>query len=136
MNRQEYYDLLVQKSQSGAFPSRNESSCLYLSPEGKQCAVGVLIPKEEFHNFSIERLGQGIDDLLVWKPELKQYLPTDMRTDELKSVQHIHDQTAWDSKSDGLLWNHQMFVQRLNKSMVFGYVDQVEVSESEVESCG
>ncbi len=49
MTKQEYYDLLMRSAGDGTFPSVDaEGTCLYRGPNGKKCAIGVLIPDEKY----------------------------------------------------------------------------------------
>lgn len=48
MTKQEYYDLLAVSILNGTFPSVSDGRCRYYGPDGRHCAVGLLIPPERY----------------------------------------------------------------------------------------
>lgn len=116
MNRQEAFDLLVQKSKDGMFPSQNPETkqCLYRGPNGRCCGVGVLIPDnvyrkhfDEGNNCSIEDLWAEIGD--------KSWVPEDMTLEDLCRLQSIHDNMA---STEGV-WLHDRFIASLRQMNYF-----------------
>ncbi len=83
----------------------NQGMCMYRTPDGNKCAVGCLIPDEEY-NTDME--GVGVQTLVM-----EHSLPTlnGASTELLADLQSIHDTFQyWDE--DGLAW---VGVQRLDQ---------------------
>jgi hypothetical protein len=124
MNKADYYNLLVQTSAEGRFPSIKidglNSSCMYRSPEGLRCAVGLIIPDEKYKKeyeqtnvlSLVDRFGLMLD------------LPEGLTLTDLSAIQKTHDSMAlqWDEKSDSYSakpWDHAHFVRQLNELQCF-----------------
>ena len=123
MTKQEYYDLLVLSSVDGTFPSWGWGSigCLYRSPNGTKCAIGVLIPYEEYEL----RMEGGACRLFYEFPQLHKYIPIGMTVMDLKTVQRIHD----GFKSTYGKWKASRFVEALNIISFFNDVKKVTMSD-------
>lgn len=113
MTKQEYFGLLVETSRAGGFPSAvpdDESEggafCLYRGPDGRRCAVGLLIPDDRYTP-RMEDLGAG--QLLQEFPALGAAVPAGLTGPDLEAVQAVHDAFA----RDGGPWPHDRFVARL-----------------------
>lgn len=54
MTKRDYYDLLVRSATDGTFPAVRRlpdgrvTTCMYRTPDGRRCAVGLLIPPERY----------------------------------------------------------------------------------------
>jgi hypothetical protein len=48
MTKQEYYDLLMDSADNGTFPSADGVCCQYRGPDGKKCAIGLLIADYDY----------------------------------------------------------------------------------------
>jgi len=126
MTRQDYYNLLVETSRTGGFPSidRKKASpwspsgqCLYRGPDGKKCAAGLLIP-DELYNPKME----GAVASTTLTPDL---LPEHMTMYDIDRIQAIHDNS---SVSDE--WNHKAFVQKLNNNSSFSSLTDLVDTET------
>lgn len=112
MTKQEYYDLLIQCSEDGTFPSSYLGECLYRG-EGKQkCAVGILIPDDKYDpRIEGQGLDQDIFDLCDVPEGLTMY--------DLQSIQESHDTCD--------LVNFQInFIHKINKLPCFKEVTKID----------
>lgn len=118
MTKKEYYDLLVETSAAGGFPSVEADSghCKYRGPNGKKCAVGLLIP-DELYDPRMDNPGGASDVLTVATryPKVAAVFPDGMTASDLKSVQEVHDSISYG-------WAHGVFVERLNALPCFADV--------------
>jgi len=125
MTVKEYYNLLVETSASGGFPALAKSypiqlKCAYRGKDGKRCAIGVLIPDEEyeasFENKTFSYL-LSVGDLKgdsSWIPTKNEIRLTPY---ELSDVQYIHDEFAF--SFEGSCWDHSKFIEMLDKLEIF-----------------
>jgi hypothetical protein len=122
VTKREYFDLLVKTSREVGFPSTHYSNaqegwvCDYRSPDGRKCAVGLIIPDEDYRpDFE----GRGASFIVT--DFLPGILPEGMRPDELYVVQGIHDMTArvCRVRAGGAAWDHELFVSRLASTPFF-----------------
>ena len=111
MTKNEYKDLLIKTSEAGHFPAmgrvNNGVTCMYLTPEGRKCAIGILLP--DGHDAQKARVSAAFlfDDY----PDLKQFIPDGMTVYDLVRVQLLHDDIAlWREK-----WDHNGFVNRIQE---------------------
>jgi hypothetical protein len=127
MTRREYYDLLVRTSLEGGFPSVDltqigpgNNGCSYRTPDGKRCAVGVLIPDW--------RYGPGMEGKLagdlINEFSLEDIIPDGMDVGQLHQVQNVHDTLAYevDDTTNRYVprkWDHGRFVADLNELHFF-----------------
>lgn len=118
MTNQEYYNLLIEKTNSGMLPALSEDtgSCVYWNKEtDKKCAVGLLIPKNKyrktFEGLCYEDLPSEI---------ITSIIPSGLVRYDLERIQSIHDRNA------RLLRFKTIFVQELNKLKCFQDVKKVE----------
>lgn len=111
-SRQEWLDLIIKTSLEGGFPSveydgcANPGRCVYLSPTGRMCVIGLLIDREKYSS-SLE--GNLRNKVLEVLPEWAQQLGRHV----LSSVQACHD-----SRARGP-WDHKAFVENLRNLNVF-----------------
>ena len=102
MNQQQIFDVVVhhainQHSKAMAHSGR----CKYLAEDGKQCFVGVLIPRDTYHP---DMESKGVRFLTRKFPKvIPLVLPTDMEFNRaisfMEQLQQIHDSTQvifWD----------------------------------------
>lgn len=104
MTKLEHRDLLVKLSAEGKFPcyDTEQCYCMYRHPEkGTGCAVGVLIPDEEYET---EMECGSSDDLFRDFPKLLRHIPEGVSRGQLRDIQRIHDSMTKE-------WNHERFVQ-------------------------
>ncbi len=97
--KREYLDLLLKSADDGTFPSTSGSfdACLYRGPNGKKCAIGILIPDDkydpEFENAStssvIAAAGIVVDGL---------------KNMDFYDIQRTHDNLAYRK-----IWNAEGF---------------------------
>ena len=87
MTAQEVFDKIVAHLRAQAAKSVQGFSCKYRGPNGTKCAVGCLIPDEQYRP---EMEGIMVDDLISrgWLPE---YLIPHQKL--LCDMQRVHDQT-------------------------------------------
>lgn len=86
MTAQEYYELLVNAVYDGVMPSDEKNECLYRGPEGKKCAIGLLIPDEDYSpSFEL----QAVDELP--QPLLDAITPEGLSIQDLVKIQYAHD---------------------------------------------
>lgn len=88
MNKQYAIDTIKREFRGKAVDLQDTTQCLYLTDDGKKCAIGCFIP--ENHPASSPNLRLGIGDVLYDMPELWKYMPSD-DIDDLIWLQHIHD---------------------------------------------
>ena len=109
MTKDEYKDLLIKTSEAGHFPAmgrvNNGVTCMYLTPEGRKCAIGILLP--DGHDAQKARVSAAFlfDDY----PDLKQFIPEGMMVRDLLNIQQVHDHVALMRKE----WDHNEFVNRI-----------------------
>jgi hypothetical protein len=112
LTKHQYYDLLVQTSASGGFPSIERRVCRYRGNDGRRCAVGLIIPDDEYKQ---EWEGLGLEAGVDSDTEEELYccvsnhLPVGLSLDNLADVQNAHDTQAFEPE-----WNHGKFVKKLN----------------------
>lgn len=92
MNNQEFFDAVVKALVKQGVPSYSseDESCMYRGPNGVKCAIGLLIPDEEYNDNPVEEI--PVD--LVFQNE---YWPTLTRLADtvplrlLIAIQRCHD---------------------------------------------
>lgn len=96
----EYKKELIRRSAEGLFPASEGGSCKYLCEDGRQCAAGVLIPKE---NYCPSFEGQTV--CLRNDPRLLEALriPEGVDMQQVRLLQIAHDACP-----DA--WSHEWFV--------------------------
>ncbi len=107
LSLQEWYALLVRTSAEGGFPAvvPGTTLCRYRTPDGRRCAVGLLLSEEDYE----EKL-EG--DLIVWPPQLfDKVMPWGATLCDLTRVQTAHDSIA----QQGRAWSHTEFVRKLRQ---------------------
>ena len=116
--RQEWLDLLVEKSRAGRFPAIDPNrlpdqcpACQYRTDDGRACAVGVLFPDGVI---PAECNWQSAQYLFGVRSDLMEYLPEGVTMSEAQQVQEVHDMLAVDP-----FWDHQRFVAELLELRVF-----------------
>lgn len=99
MNAQEIFDTVtVHLFTQGKRATENET-CMYRTPEGLKCAVGVLIPDDLYHPSMDKASGNGtaIQELVRWN----QFKFPEWFIDNLcllSQLQYVHDtKSNWDS---------------------------------------
>jgi hypothetical protein len=129
MTKQQYYDLLVETSRSGGFPSVGvHDKCVYRGDNGRKCAVGLLIPDDEYS----ERWDKDECTGLTCGEEcprgllacVKRHIPEGMKLEDLEDCQSAHDMNTDLNKP----WNHAGFVKLLNGKDFFSDVVKQEGS--------
>lgn len=116
LSKAAYFDLLVNTSKEGGFPSTREKvcgaiECAYRGNEGRKCAVGLLIPKSAYKN---EMEGLPAFELFESFPELCLYIPDGMLAEDIADIQHLHDLEANRlAQSPKRKWSHREFVKAL-----------------------
>lgn len=118
MTNQEYYDKLVCAALDGTFPSydENQNICMYRHGNHR-CAVGILIPDEEYS----ESMEKRSADTLVENGLFKTTLSKDI----LQSAQYSHDDSSWDYSAENVGYKIPIpesefrlrFFRRLNDSL-------------------
>jgi hypothetical protein len=105
----DWFEALVQASRDGQFPSRDpDRGCRYRCEDGRRCAIGFLIPDEQY---SPELEGTGCRALMKLNPGL---LPPWLNPETGTMVQSIHDRMAYKIGHGGLGgWDHSQFVRDL-----------------------
>lgn len=86
MTNQEAFDKAALHLLRQGCKSENVDTCLYRGPNGTKCAVGALIPDEEYDP-SAE--GDTIDSVVEWVPSLHG-----LDTEFLRQLQTVHDDSA------------------------------------------
>lgn len=124
-SKQEWLDVLVSKSKAGKFPSmkrydHNNAVCLYRAEGGVACAVGLLIPDDQYDP-RMDADASGNSLTLDHSLEIIGFqIPEWTNYEELQEAQRIHDSIAL---SVGLAlfvgWNHELFLARIKESKVF-----------------
>lgn len=113
-SKQAWLNLMIRTSLAGGFPSSEDvpcgAKCLYRSPEGRKCAIGLLIPDERYDKTLEGEINARLRRRL---PEWQK----PMKTRELNAVQQCHDYQALDMASGG--WDHARFVEDLKLTGVF-----------------
>jgi hypothetical protein len=118
---QQYFDLLVETSKSGGFPSINyplktyptRGTCMYRNPNGKRCAFGLLIRDEKYRPSMEEET--ATDDFFRRYPGC--FTPVQgfkqegrfKETNDYLAVQLTHDREAFKTQN-GNSWDHKSFV--------------------------
>jgi len=109
LTRQEYHDLLVATSEAGGFPAINprpdgrDVDCSFSTPDGRRCAVGVLLPLDQAAALEKALGGWCLSDVL---PSIEDFIPENVNKEEMKLVQLAHDQLAYS-------WSHERFVKAI-----------------------
>lgn len=119
MTTQEYYDLLVQCATDGTFPSVTQArvTCRYRTLDGKhRCAVGVLIPDEDYYGSFEGATVYSLPDELV-----DRIMPVGMTRFDLVTVQSLHDGMSYNKP-----WLPAVFVGRLNDLLCFARVNKID----------
>ncbi len=141
MTRQEYYDLLVRSAGDGTFPSYNmeQGVCEYRSNDKLHaCAIGVLIPapkaKTIIGTLNSIALSAGTTNAkgLTMLDIIAPYCPEGMSIKDLRTVQQVHDEWAFDCDGDAAHWQGRFFIQALNNLDVFVNVRRFEPLETSV----
>lgn len=87
MTKQEYVELISKKIDEEAFPATNGDLCVYLSKEGKECFIGVLIPKDKPYKTSLLNLYS----LCFSFPEVQDFFPEGCSLLTMRCIQQLHD---------------------------------------------
>jgi hypothetical protein len=117
LTRQAYFDLLVKTSAEGGFPSWGlvdpdcGDGCLYRGPDGRQCAVGLLVPDELYADYMED---VRADQLFEENPALRQVIPEGLTAGDLSGIQNVHDALAGRVSHYGGIWPHEEFVAKLS----------------------
>ena len=99
MTNREAFDKVKEHLLTQMAISRDENSCLYRSPDGLQCSVGVLIPDDVWEEMkkdftpseTIEVVnGCAVTDLVVLSKTAKDFF-SDVNVIMLRGLQVIHD---------------------------------------------
>jgi hypothetical protein len=134
MTKSEYYRLLVETSKGGGFPAYNQTQrvCVYRSPDGKRCAVGLLIPDDKYVR-DMDAAGNALD-LFAAFPGLQSVIPEGLSKRDLFDIQGCHDQLRpgadkpWGCETDeeysSYRWDHDQFVRMLDALPCFGGMTQ------------
>lgn len=123
MTKCEYYDLLLRTSVEGLFPAvvrcefDGHPRCLYRTPDGRRCAVGVLIPPENYRPEAEDmRPGNALQFCGVPPPD-------GLTVSDLRFVQEAHDSIGhWGT------WSHAAFKSALDALPCFREFAGQEVS--------
>ncbi len=110
MTKREYFNLLVERSAKGLFPSiDSEGRCKYRSPDGMVCPVGLIIPDDRY-DVEMERRGvlSLVKDLFFTLSEVENW--SGCTVEELAACQVIHDNYAGYCVHKVAKWNHEWFV--------------------------
>ena len=104
----DYYRLLLKTSREGGFPAMDENkACYYLAPDGKKCAIGLLIP-----DGSDAQKFVGPTVMLFWHyPKIEKIFLTmfKAKSRSITDIQNLHDTMA----QSGRPWNHTVFAKKL-----------------------
>lgn len=114
MTKREYFELLVKTSEAGGFPSvamcvslcGSKLRCLYRGPDGRKCAVGLLIPDDKFD--------PAINSDAVYDVIDRVDVPEGMSEGDLNDCQKAHDALARERE-----WPHDDFVALLRELPCF-----------------
>ena len=127
MTRQELFDLFVETSKNGGFPSGKPEphcddgySCLYRTEDGKKCLIGLLIDDQDY-NSNLENLTPSHDE--IWE-RIKNKIPYIQHKDHLRSLQCIHDKLARRMFLYKEPWDHEEFVRQLSQHFIFKNIIQ------------
>lgn len=124
-NAQEWLDRIVEASRTGGFPSgaygnidEGDYECKYRTTKKNKvvaCVVGLAISDRNY--------GQEMEGQTVARPCVHEKLPMWIRKkysmDQLKGLQHIHDNIAMKCGRQGGRWPHRKFLKRLLNSSIF-----------------
>lgn len=108
----QWFDELVARSKSGKFPASDEDGgCMYRTPEGLKCAVGVLYPDDFVFRseFGSDRVYADLSGMLDDCKGAWDFIPDGVTPRHLRAAQAIHDRMA--VSKDG--WDHDRFVRSL-----------------------
>lgn len=89
MTKKEFFNLISDKIDNYAFPAYDEKAgqCSYLAPDGRECFVGVLIPKDKVYKNS----PLSLYELIKCFPEVSELFPIGCNVHIMSHVQGIHD---------------------------------------------
>lgn len=107
--KQSFLDRLAEANRSGVFPGYKKPNCVYLTPDGRQCAIGCQIPRVPENAKYLEFVGTA-DDLVGVHPEVMDFFPEGTAVTDLIRIQRVHDNLAL--SLDGW-WNPSLFMERL-----------------------
>ncbi len=100
MNRQEIFETVSRHLfAQGRRSSDKDGGCLYRGPYGTSCAVGCLIPDE---NYTDRMEFQAVDSLIINQKDRGYTLPSDIIEHQhlLRELQCIHDaENSWDNEN-------------------------------------
>ncbi len=85
MNYAKVYRVLKKEFKGKAYCT-TAKNCMYLTAEGKKCAIGCFIPKDH----PSQDLEGGVDTLLRTNPSLEKYMPSG-NINVLEAFQFAHD---------------------------------------------
>lgn len=106
----EWLDVLTKASADGEFPAvSDEGVCVYRTDDGRACAVGLLIPDDEFTENDVGSVLSGE----FWDT-YGDAMPPWATRDQLAEVQNAHDSLARNEE-----WGHEEFVANLRACSVF-----------------
>lgn len=115
MTKQEYYDLLVKSAYDGTFPGCTPQGCMYRTPDGHKCAVGVLMDDATLDTIDREMLQRATVARLAL---YNLHIPTveGLSSYQMGTVQDAHDQCAFAG------WDASYFIARINALACFADV--------------
>lgn len=120
LTEQQYYDLLVESAQNGTFPSVNadRTFCMYRGEGGSKCAVGIIIPDNEYtksiEHGSIDALTRIHHLLPKWTLEIDAY----NNCCYIRTIQKVHDVNALSEEG----WDATEFIKNINNLKCFSGV--------------
>lgn len=96
MNRQDLFDRAVAgiRKQGGLALTDNGLGCLYLTKDGRRCAIGHLLP--EGHPALSPKVGMGVTNLFRNYPDLNTYFG--VASDDIQfliELQRVHDKAGF-----------------------------------------
>jgi hypothetical protein len=120
-NEKDLIDFVEQKLIEQGKMSRNGAACAYRSQDGCKCAIGVLIPDENY-SLGMDNTDGSFDYTTVKDIVFKYYdrlgLPNDahknlLKIDFLSQLQWAHDDLAWQEHghmtNEGVQWSYLPF---------------------------
>jgi len=122
----EYFNLLIETSESGGFPAITKGNkCAYRGEGGRRCAVGIIMPdhvyKESMEGAPASNMFEkGIVDW-SWLP-MKNGVT--ILASDLNSIQEVHDMQVKNTWSRIGVWDPDKFEAALRELWVFDDVEK------------
>lgn len=118
---QQYYDILCTAAKDGTFPSYSNGMCMYRTPEGKRCAVGILASEEQYNR---ARSYGSVEGSLPYHFLKNCQIEIDLSIYNcLRAIQDAHDIRA-------RRWNTASFIAKIGDISCFKDVIKKEIYEN------